>query len=181
MDADRITVARKRLEQAVGLSAVLGAACDAFEDMLLALEDLQDPAGGTFAAFMMSGASAASGRDAVAAAPSLPPPSPADARWSRQDGTGPPAPDLLPPSATVGDAAADLAGLSRVLTGRLAEAQALAVDAGDRRACAEASRYAAEICSLLGPQQPSGPAGRRRLHPRDRGARRIVSPWEGAV
>jgi hypothetical protein len=68
MDTDRITVARKRLERAVGLSAVLGAAYDAFEDMLLVLEDLQDPAWGAFAAFMMSGASAASGRDAVVAA-----------------------------------------------------------------------------------------------------------------
>jgi hypothetical protein len=150
MDADRITVARKRLEQAAGLSAVLGAAYEAFEDMLLALEDLQDPGGGAFAAFMMSGASAASGRDAVAEAPSLPPPSSVDTRWSGQAGTGPPAPDPLPASATAGDAAADLAGLSRVLKGRLDEARALAVDAGDRVACVRASRYAAEICSLLG-------------------------------
>jgi hypothetical protein len=150
MDADGITVARKRLEQAAGLSAVLGAAYDAFEDMLLAVEDLQDPAGGAFAAFMMSGASAAGGRDAVAAAPSLPPPGPVDARWSGQADSGPAVPDLLSASAAAGDAAADVAGLSRVLTDRLAEAGALAVDAGDRVACARASRYAAEICSLLG-------------------------------
>ena len=70
---DQIESARARLEQATGLPAVLDAAYDAFEEMLSALEDQQDRGGGAFAAFVMSGAAAANGRDALAAAPSLPP------------------------------------------------------------------------------------------------------------
>lgn len=144
---DRLAVVRERLEQADGLSAVLSAAYDAFDDMLSVTEDLQDPAGGAFAAFVMSSASAASGRDAVAAAPSLPTGSaePWPPAFGHPTEAGPPGPASLP----LCDAAADLAGLSQVLAGRLADARALAIDAGDRVACAQASRYAADICSLL--------------------------------
>jgi hypothetical protein len=138
----QIAVARERLEQATGLPAILSAAYDAFEDMLPVIEDLQDPGGGAFAAFVMSGASAASGRDAVAAAPSLPPASPAD--------TVSPAPPPLPFDATVRDATSGLAGLSHLLASRLADAGACAASVGDRAACTQASRYAADICSLLG-------------------------------
>ena len=70
---DRIDTARARLEHASGLPAVLDAAYDAFEDMLGVIEAQQDPGGGAFAAFVMAGAAAANGRNAVAAAPSLPP------------------------------------------------------------------------------------------------------------
>src|SRR6202043_3720301 len=72
-DMDPIEAARARLEQVAGLPAVLDAAYEAFEEMLRAIEDQQDPDGGAFAAFVMSGAAAANGRDALAAAPSLPP------------------------------------------------------------------------------------------------------------
>jgi hypothetical protein len=77
---DQIAVARERVEQAAGLPAILSAAYDAFEDMLPVIEELQDPGGGAFAAFVMSGASAASGRDAVAAAPSRRPARPVPPR-----------------------------------------------------------------------------------------------------
>jgi hypothetical protein len=152
-DMDRIADARERLEQASGLPAVLGAAYDAFEDMLSVIEDLQDPGGGAFAAFVMSGASAASGRDAVAAAPSLPPPSQVSAEppeTASPADAGRPAPGLSAADATAGDAAVGLAGLSQLLAGRLADAGAMTADAGDRAACAQAWRYAADICSLLG-------------------------------
>ena len=69
---DTITAARARLEHATGLPAILDAAYDAFEDMLPAIEAQQDPGSAAFTAFVMSAASAANGRDAIAAAPSLP-------------------------------------------------------------------------------------------------------------
>jgi hypothetical protein len=143
MSADPVAVARERLERATGLSAVLDAAYDAFGDMLQVIESLQDPGGGEFAAFMMSGGSAASGRDAVAAAPSLPAASPAAPANAGQPAA------KLPPDVTVRDAAMSVAALSQVLVGRLADARGLATDPGDRIACAEASRHAAEICALL--------------------------------
>jgi hypothetical protein len=138
---DSIDVARARLEQAAGLPPVLDAAYEAFEEMLCAIEDQQDPAGGAFAAFVMSGAAAASGRDALAAAPSLLPaasPEPADAIAVS---TG----DL-----TTEDIAAALAALSQLLASRLTGASDLSAEVGDRVACAQAARHAASICSLLG-------------------------------
>lgn len=150
---DRVAVARKRLEHASGLPDLLDAACEAFEAMLSVIEDLQDPGGGAFAAFMMSGASAASGRDAVAAAPSLPPPRPVSAgprkTASPADG-GRPAPGPSSSDVTSRGVAVVLAGLGQLLAGRLADASAIATDAADRVACAQALRYAADICSLLG-------------------------------
>jgi hypothetical protein len=150
---DRVAVARQRLEQASGLADVLDAAYDAFEVMLSVIEELQDPGGGAFAAFVMSGGSAASGRDAVAAAPSLPPPSPLSAGppgTANPADAGRPAPGQPPADAAARGAAVGLAGLSQLLTGRLADARAIAADARDRAACAEALRYAADIRSLLG-------------------------------
>ena len=61
---DTITAVRARLEHATGLPAILDAAYDAFEDMLPAIEAQQDPGSFAFTAFVMSGASAANGRDA---------------------------------------------------------------------------------------------------------------------
>lgn len=139
---ERITAARARLEQASGLPAILGAAYDAFEDLLSAIEDQQDHGGGAFAAFVMSGVSAASGRDAVAAAPSLPPAGPGDAARAVVR--------PLPARAPAEEAAAVLAGLAHVLACRLDDAGVLAADAGDRAACAQGSRHAAGVCSLLG-------------------------------
>lgn len=139
---NQIATARERLEQATGLSAILSAAYDAFDDMLSAIEELQDPGGGAFAAFVMSGASAASGRDAVAAARSLPPISSADANR--------PTLASMPADASTQDPARVLAELSSLLAGRLADVAASAADTGDQAACAQASRHAADICSLLG-------------------------------
>ena len=68
----RITAAQHRVQQASGLAAVLDAAYEAFEAMLSAIDPVQDPASGLFAAFVMAAAAAANGRNAVALAPSLP-------------------------------------------------------------------------------------------------------------
>ncbi len=139
---DQLAVTRARLEQASGLPAILDAAYDAFEDLLSAVEDQQDPDGGGFAAFVMSGAAAANGRDAVAGAPSLPLTGPGDAARPKSR--------ALPLEVTAVEAVAVLARFSHLLASRLADARVLAVDIGDRAACADASRYAAEVCSLLG-------------------------------
>jgi hypothetical protein len=138
---DSINAARTGLEQAIGLPAVLDAAYHAFDQMLGAIKDQQDPSGGAFAAFVMSGAAAANGRDALAAAPSLP-----------RAASG----DLAETTAgsfhglTPEDAAAVLAGLSQLLASRLNGACEPSADAADRIACAQAARHAASICSLLG-------------------------------
>jgi hypothetical protein len=85
----------------------------------------------------MSGASAANGRDAIAAAPSLP------AAADRVT------PARTPAAVTAQQATAAVAGLCRVLVGRLNAAAGLSADIGDRAACASAARHAAAICSLL--------------------------------
>jgi hypothetical protein len=136
VDMDTITAAGARLEQATGLPAILDAAYDAFEDMLSAIETQQDPGSGAFTAFVMSGASAANGRDAIAAAPSLPA---ATHRVTARTSA----------AVTAQQAAAALAGLSRVLVSRLNAAAGLSASVGDRAACASAARHAAAICSLL--------------------------------
>lgn len=143
---DPIDAVRARLEQAAGLPAVLDAAYEAFEQMLRAIEDQQDPAGGAFAAFVMSGAAAASGRDALAAAPSLPPAASAELADAIA---------ASPRDVTTEDAAAALAALSHLAARRLADGSDPSAAVGDRVACAQAARHAASICSLLGgiPQQ----------------------------
>ena len=138
---DPIDTARARVEHAAGLPAVLDAAYEAFEDMLRAIEGQQDPARGAFAAFMMAGAAAARARDALAAAPSLP-----------KVPLGGPASATVRSSADipVDDAAAALAGLSRLLASRLTHASDRSADSGDRLACAQAARHATSIATLLG-------------------------------
>ena|ERR1700728_2109675 len=138
---DRIESARARVEQATGWPAILDAAYDAFEQMLTAITSQQDHGGGAFAAFVMSGTAAANGRDALAAAPSLPPVSSSDlASMASTSALDVPAPD----------AADVLAGLSQLLSRRLTDASAYTADAGDRLACAQAARHAADVCMLLG-------------------------------
>jgi hypothetical protein len=136
---DTITAAGARLEHATGLSAILDAAYDAFEDMLPVIEAQQDPGSAAFTAFVMSAVPAANGRDAIAAAPSLP-----AAATHHAVTTG-----RTSATVTVAQAAAALAGLSRVLVSRLNAAADLSADVGDRAACASAARHAAAVCSLL--------------------------------
>jgi hypothetical protein len=131
---------RKRLQHATALTAVLEAAYDAFEQMLVAIRAHENPARGMFAAFVMSAASAADGRDAIAFAPSFPP-----------------SPGMQPPGDGDGNSAEEddeaiadsVAGLSDLLAVRLAQAGASAPDSGDRAACADAVRCAEHIYGLL--------------------------------
>ena len=137
---NRIIRAYDDLRQASGLPAVLDAAYNAFEDMLPVLRTYDDPADGGFAAFVMSAASAADGRDALGWAPSLPP-----RRLS-----GPPGPDDEPLlGRTAGDAAVALADVTRLLAARLAQAGRSASSDRDRAACADAWRHARDIHALV--------------------------------
>ena len=135
---EAITAAGARLERATRLPAILDAAYDAFEDMLPAIEAQQDPGGFAFTAFVMSGASAANGRDAIAAAPALPAAAVRRVTTARTSA-----------AVTAQQAAVAVAGLSRVLVSRLNAAAGLSADGADRAACASAARHAAAICSLL--------------------------------
>jgi len=138
---DQIESARARVEQAIGLPAVLDAAYDAFEQMLVAITVQQDRGGGAFAAFVMSGTAVANARDALAAAPSLPRVFAGDLANKASDSSG----DL-----PTQDTAAVLASLSQLLSRRLTGASDHAADAGDRVASIQAARHAAYVCSLLG-------------------------------
>jgi hypothetical protein len=140
-DMDQIESARVRLEQATGLPAVLDAGYEAFEEMLPALEEQEDRGGAAFAAFVMSATAAANGRDALAAAPSLPPAPPGKLAVAAAESFR---------GQAMEDAAAALARLSQLLSTRLTDASGLSADPGDKVACARAARHAASICSLLG-------------------------------
>lgn len=130
----------ERLQHAIALTAVLEAAYDAFEGMLLAIRVHEDPASGLFGALVMSAASAADGRDAVAFAPSLPP-HPGTQASAGGDGE---------PAGESAEAVAECAAaLSRLLAVRLAQAGASAPDPGDRAACADAAWCAEHIYGLL--------------------------------
>jgi hypothetical protein len=139
---DWIAAARARLEQADGLPAILDASYDTLERMLLALESAQDPGGGAFAAFVMSGAAAADARDAVAAAPSLPSAAGSDAPLRAVEASA--------GGAGARELAAALAGLSELLASRLASVAGLTAGRADQDACTAAAEHAANICSLLG-------------------------------
>ena len=135
--------ARARLEHAVGLTAVVDAAYDAFEELLAVIREQEDRANGLFAAFMFAAASAANGRDAILFAPSLPP--------SRIAGPGL---EGAGPEGTVEAAADAAADLGHLLADRLLEAGQAASDPGDRAACLTAARCAGEICGLLRGKAP---------------------------
>lgn len=130
----------QRLQHSAGLADVLDVAYDAFEDMLLAIRGREDPASGLFAAFMMAAASAADGRDAVAFAPSLPACRGTDAAAAE---------DEAQPGESAESITDAVAGLSRLLVTRLAQARESASDPDDRAACADAACCAENIYGLL--------------------------------
>src|SRR6266566_10005777 len=134
------TGARAHLEEAADLAAVLSDAYEAFEGMLLVIRAHEGRAEGMFAAFVMSAVSAANGRDAVAAAPSLP---------RIGGGIHAPAGGDLAASATVEEITRDLASLGQVLADRLTDAARSAPDRADRAACAAATRDAGNIYLLF--------------------------------
>ena len=134
-----IAATRNRLQRAGDLSAVLDAACDAFEDVLAVLCDHQDPADDMFVTFVLAATCAANGRDAVLFAPSLP---------AQRLHATPEAGE----SSRLGfaaDVVSELAALSQLLVARLIQAAAWARDHGDRTACRDGARSAREIHTLL--------------------------------
>ncbi len=136
---DQLEEIRQTLEAAVGLNEVLAAAYAGFLVMMPVIEDQQDPASPHFAAFVMAGATAASGRLALIAAPSLP-----DASRSAD----------FADSALCGrdaeDIASLLAELCQLMACRLYEAALAAMDADDREACSRASHHARHLGALFG-------------------------------
>jgi hypothetical protein len=131
-----ITSVRDRLHGGHGLPALLDTAYTAFELLLSAIEEHEDPASGMFAQFVFAATQAANGRDAILFAPSLPvrPVRPAGtATGGRGSGT-----DVQ-----------DIVTLSKVLGHVLAQAAGAAPGRGDRLACREAARRAAAIHRLL--------------------------------
>jgi hypothetical protein len=137
----RIAAVNARLQRDEGLPALLDTAYAAFEALLSAIEDHQDPANGMFTQFVYAATSAANGRDVILFAPSLParPLHPADAGIN---GWG------------SGSDVAELVTLSRALHQVLAHAAVAAPDQDDRATCHHAARYAAEIHRLLTGAEP---------------------------
>jgi hypothetical protein len=131
--------ARAKMDAAIGLKEVLAAAHDGFLAMVPVIEDFQDPASPHFATFVIAGATAATGRLAILAAPSLP-----DA--SRSAGFA----DSISCGCSAEEAAALLASLCQLMARRLYDAALTAADADDREACSRASHYARELCAWFG-------------------------------
>jgi hypothetical protein len=136
---NRLEIVRERLDAAVGLKELIAAAYAAFSVMRPVIESEQDPGSPYFATFMMAGATAATGRLALVAAPSM-----QDASHSA---------DSAEPVArenTAEETADLLAELCQLMARRLYDAALTAADAGDREACSEASHHARELCAWFG-------------------------------
>jgi hypothetical protein len=140
-----IAVAGQRLEGARSLPALLDAAYAAFEEMMAAIREYQDRAGGAFTALAFAAAAAGDGRDALAGAPSLPRPALADR---------PPVPETPDADGTGESLAAALAGLAGLLAARLARAAEAATAPEDRIASQVAAWQAGEIRRLLAGGRP---------------------------
>jgi hypothetical protein len=140
-DASSIQV---RLEQATVLGETLDAAYEAFQEMLSVIGSYSDSAAPLYTALVMASAPAADGRDAIAAAPSLPLASSprTSARRGRRASTPPVTDAAAGPAASV-------TALSMTVADRLLHAAGLAEIAEDRDACCDAARYAAEIHGLV--------------------------------
>jgi hypothetical protein len=137
-----ITAIRDRLqEDDHGLPALLDTAYAAFELLLTAIEEHENPAAGMFAQFVFAATQAANGRDAIVFAPSLPT-HPLRPAGTAVDGEG------------SGIDAQDIVALSKVLRQVLVHAASMVPGRGDRVACQEAGRCAAAIHRLLTGAEP---------------------------
>ncbi len=134
---------QERVEDASSLAELLDAVYDAFGEMLSVIVNYHDSGRPFYAALVMAGAAAADGRDAIAAAPSLP----RAASCRGRSGT--------PDSGTdaVGVAAA-LAALSDSVAVRLLQAATSADAAEDRAACRDGAAYAHEAHLLMAGKEP---------------------------
>ena len=126
-----------QLQRASALPEMLAVSFDAFEAIRLAARSCVDRVPELFAAFMTTVGAAVEGREAITAAPSLPP------------GLAPLRPALLEPGASVDDVIGVLAGLAALLDARLTQAVAGTAIYADRLACKQAAAAAQQICQLM--------------------------------
>jgi len=128
-----------RHDEADAIPALLATTHQTLDDVLTVLFDHAGQAGHLIAPFMVAAGAAADGRDAAAAAPSLP------ANTGHQPGPQ----RLAPEGASPADIADALAEVTRVLTAQLASAVNTASDPRDRAALATARRCAETVHSCL--------------------------------
>jgi hypothetical protein len=119
------------------VAGVLAAGWEIFGFVAAAAAASTDQAAGLYPAFTFARGSAASGRNAIALAPSLPAALPA------------PPENTVPPAGEADQVADALARLASALSERLREAASLAAHPDDRAACLDAARDAARISDLL--------------------------------
>ena len=132
-----VDVMRARLAGAGSLADTLASGWDAFELMRAVTIRWPVVDDRLFAAFMLASASAATGRDAVGLAPSLPP------------GRAAPTTPAGEFAGDVHDVADALGRLASALCVRLRSAASAAADPGDSAACARAASEADTIQALL--------------------------------
>jgi hypothetical protein len=130
--------AQRRLRDSSDLGAVLDAAYEAFEAMLIAIRAHEDPGSVFFSRFMMAAGLAADGRDAIAFAPSILPP-------ANRDLLGEEVPERATPE-RIARLVSDLSQLARTQLNQSADQ---ATDPADQDACDRAARCAAGIYDLL--------------------------------
>ena len=130
-----------RLRQAASLPEILTAGFDAFEAIRVAARSYQDRVPALFAAFMTAADAAIDGREALTAAPTLPP-------------GGPGAGLAVPADGDTAQAADCLAALAVTLGGRLTEAASLAETSADEQACQDAAAAAGRIRQLMARANP---------------------------
>lgn len=129
---------QSRLRRSKELSAVLDAAHEAFEVMLIAIRAHDDPDSVFFTRFIMAAALAADGRDAIAFAPCMPP----VGSWDLIDDEV----DVRVPPESVARLVSDL---SQLVSAQLIRSAGQATDPADQDACDRAANCAAGIHDLL--------------------------------
>ena len=134
---NQIDQVQQHLHAADGVPAVLSASWEAFELVQAVAVACADQATDMYPAFTFARDSAASGRNAIAFAPSMP------------AGYAEPPAVTAPITGDVYEVADAVAGLASALGARLREAARLAADADDRTACEDAALDAEQISALL--------------------------------
>lgn len=128
-----VTEMGQRIAGAGSLPELLDASHQAFEAVLEVLGEHDDPGGAYFIPAVMAGAWAASGRDHLCWAPSLPP---GPLRAGMID---------VPVGVSAPEAFAWVSGVCEKLAGCLGRSSRWAADPGDREACAGAAGCAGQI------------------------------------
>jgi len=134
---DQIEQVQQHLHAADGVPAVLSASWEAFELVQVVAAACADQAADMYPGFTFARGSAASGRNAIAFAPSMP------AGYAEQLAV------TAPVTGDVYEVADAIAGLASALGARLREAALLAADANDRTACEDAALDAEQISAML--------------------------------